>query len=217
MTTKAQIHIVDDDASLRTARIRLLAAAGFDAVGYASTGDYLLSRPESRHGCLLLDVRLPAGPSGLDLHAALRELGADLPVVFMTGHADVPTCLRAMKAGAVDFLEKPIKAETLLEAVRRALALDLQRRTERTQEESLSTKYGSLSPRERQVFDGVIAGKLNKQIADELGVAERTVKAQRAHMMEKLGVGSSAELGRLAERLMRIRDIRGLQSEANSP
>ena len=217
MTTKAQIHIVDDDASLRTALIRLLGAAGFDAVGYASTGDYLLSRPESRHGCLLLDVRLPAGPSGLDLHAALRELGADLPVVFMTGHADVPTCLRAMKAGAVDFLEKPIKAETLLDAVRRALALDLQRRTERTQEESLSTKYGSLSPRERQVFDGVIAGKLNKQIADELGVAERTVKAQRAHMMEKLGVGSSAELGRLAERLMRIRDIRGLQSEANSP
>lgn len=135
----------------------------------------------------------------------------------MTGHADVPTCLRAMKAGAVDFLEKPIKAETLLEAVRRALALDLQRRTERTQEESLSNRYGSLSPRERQVFDGVIAGKLNKQIADELGVAERTVKAQRAHMMEKLGVGSSAELGRLAERLMRIRDIRGLQSEANSP
>ncbi|QJP13220.1 response regulator transcription factor [Starkeya sp. ORNL1] len=217
MTTKAQIHIVDDDASLRTALIRLLGAAGFDAVGYASTGDYLLSRPESRHGCLLLDVRLPAGPSGLDLHAALRELGADLPVVFMTGHADVPTCLRAMKAGAVDFLEKPIKAETLLEAVRRALALDLQRRTERTQEESLSNRYGSLSPRERQVFDGVIAGKLNKQIADELGVAERTVKAQRAHMMEKLGVGSSAELGRLAERLMRIRDIRGLQSEANSP
>lgn len=217
MTTKAQIHIVDDDASLRTALIRLLGAAGFDAVGYASTGDYLLSRPESRHGCLLLDVRLPAGPSGLDLHAALRELGADLPVVFMTGHADVPTCLRAMKAGAVDFLEKPIKSETLLEAVRRALALDLQRRTERTQEESLSTRYGSLSPREKQVFDGVIAGKLNKQIADELGVAERTVKAQRAHMMEKLGVGSSAELGRLAERLMRIRDIRSLQSEANSP
>jgi FixJ family two-component response regulator len=217
MTAKPQIHIVDDDASLRTALIRLLGAAGFDAVGYASTGDYLLSRPESRHGCLLLDVRLPAGPSGLDLHAALRDLGADLPVVFMTGHADVATCLRAMKAGAVDFLEKPVKSETLLEAVRRALALDLQRRTERTQEESLSTKYGSLSPRERQVFDGVIAGKLNKQIADELGVAERTVKAQRAHMMEKLGVGSSAELGRLAERLMRIRDIRGLQSEANSP
>ena len=217
MSAKPQIHIVDDDASLRTALIRLLGAAGFDAVGYASTGDYLLSRPESRHGCLLLDVRLPAGPSGLDLHAALQEHGADLPVVFMTGHADVPTCLRAMKAGAVDFLEKPIKSETLLESVRRALALDLQRRTERTQEESLNTKYGSLSPRERQVFDGVIAGKLNKQIADELGVAERTVKAQRAHMMEKLGVGSSAELGRLAERLMRIRDIRGLQTEANSP
>lgn len=209
MTQKAQIHIVDDDASLRTALTRLLNAAGFDAVGYASAGDFLLNRPQGRHGCLLLDIRLPAGPSGLDLHAALGQHDIDLPVVFMTGHADVPSCVRAMKAGAVDFLEKPISSETLLDTIGRALALDLQRRAARGEEDRLSASFASLSPRERQVFDRVVAGKLNKQIADELGVAERTVKAQRAHMMEKLGVGSSAELGRLAERLSQMRDDGG--------
>lgn len=209
MTQKAQIHIVDDDASLRTALTRLLNAAGFDAVGYASAGDFLLNRPQGRHGCLLLDIRLPAGPSGLDLHAALGQHDIDLPVVFMTGHADVPSCVRAMKAGAVDFLEKPISSETLLDTIGRALALDLQRRAARGEEDRLSASFASLSPRERQVFERVVAGKLNKQIADELGVAERTVKAQRAHMMEKLGVGSSAELGRLAERLSQMRDDGG--------
>lgn len=209
MTQKAQIHVVDDDASLRTALTRLLNAAGFDAVGYASAGDFLLNRPQGRHGCLLLDIRLPAGPSGLDLHAALGQHDIDLPVVFMTGHADVPSCVRAMKAGAVDFLEKPIRSETLLDTIGRALALDLQRRAARGEEDRLSASFASLSPRERQVFDRVVAGKLNKQIADELGVAERTVKAQRAHMMEKLGVGSSAELGRLAERLSQMRDDGG--------
>lgn len=208
MTQKAQVHIVDDDASLRTALTRLLNAAGFDAIGYASAGDFLLNRSQGRHGCLLLDIRLPAGPSGLELHAALGQHGIDLPVVFMTGHADVPSCVRAMKAGAIDFLEKPIRSETLLDTVGRALALDLQRRAARGEEERLSASFASLSPRERQVFDRVVAGKLNKQIADELGVAERTVKAQRAHMMEKLGVGSSAELGRIAERLVQMRDDR---------
>lgn len=208
MTPRAQIHIVDDDASLRTALTRLLNAAGFDAVGYASTGDFLLSRPEGRHGCLLLDVRLPAGPSGLELHAALGACGIELPVVFMTGHADVPSCVRAMKAGAVDFLEKPINSETLLDTIRRALARDVQQRTARDEADRLSARFASLSSREKQVFDRVVSGRLNKQIADELGVAERTVKAQRAHMMEKLGVGSSAELGRLAERLLQLRNDR---------
>ncbi|MDF2995788.1 MAG: response regulator receiver protein [Xanthobacteraceae bacterium] len=217
MNAKAQIHIVDDDASLRTALMRLLNAAGFDAVGYASTGDFLLSRPEVRHGCLLLDVRLPAGPSGLELHAALGEHGVELPVVFMTGHADVPSCVRAMKAGAVDFLEKPIKSETLLDTIRRALARDLQQRTARDEADRLSARFASLSPREKQVFDRVVAGRLNKQIADELGVAERTVKAQRAHMLEKLGVASSAELGRLAERLLHLRKDRDAGAAAPIP
>ncbi|MEZ0214629.1 MAG: response regulator transcription factor [Xanthobacteraceae bacterium] len=206
MNAKPLVHIVDDDASLRIALTRLLNAAGFETMAYASTGEFLLSRVETRHGCLLLDVRLPNGPSGLDLHAALREQGVDLPAVFMTGHADVPSCVNAMKAGAVDFLEKPVKAEVLLEAIGRALAGDLVRRAARNEEMRLKILLASLSQRERQVFERVVAGKLNKQIADELGIAERTVKAQRAHMMEKLDAGSTAELGRIAERFSQMRD-----------
>ncbi|MBB3772718.1 FixJ family two-component response regulator [Angulomicrobium tetraedrale] len=205
MSDRAQVHIVDDDASLRIALGRLLNAAGFDVHGYASTGEFLLNRPDSRHGCLLLDVRLP-GPSGLDLHEALAGQGIDLPVIVMSGHADVPSCVRAMKAGAVDFLEKPIASQILLDAVGRALALDLQKRAVRDEENQLGLLFASLSPREREVFERVVAGKLNKQIADELGIAERTVKAQRAHVMEKLGVGSAAELGRIAERILHGRD-----------
>jgi len=204
MSERAQVHIVDDDASLRVALARLLTAAGFDVRGYASTGEFLLNRPDGRNGCLLLDVRLP-GPSGLDLHEALAGQGIDLPVIFMTGHADVPSCVRAMKGGAIDFLEKPIGPEILLDAVRRALALDLQRRAARHEENRLGLLFASLSQREREVFERVVAGKLNKQIADELGIAERTVKAQRAHVMEKLGVGSAAELGRIAERILHSR------------
>ena len=205
MSERAQVHIVDDDGSLRVALTRLLNAAGFDVRGYASTGEFLLKRPDGRHGCLLLDIRLP-GPSGLDLHEALAGQGIDLPVIVMTGHADVPACVRAMKAGAVDFLEKPIGSETLLDAVRRALTLDLQQRMARGEENRLGLLFASLSQREREVFERVVAGKLNKQIADELGIAERTVKAQRAHVMEKLGVGSAAELGRIAERILHGRD-----------
>jgi FixJ family two-component response regulator len=122
-----------------------------------------------------------------------------------------------MKAGAVDFLEKPIKSETLLDTIRRALARDLQQRTARDEADRLSARFASLSPREKQVFDRVVAGRLNKQIADELGVAERTVKAQRAHMLEKLGVASSAELGRLAERLLHLRKDRDAGAAAPIP
>ncbi|MDF2998912.1 MAG: response regulator receiver protein [Xanthobacteraceae bacterium] len=117
MNPKPQIHILDDDPSWRTALMRLLSAAGFDSIGYASTGDFLLSKPKGRHGCLILEVRLPAGPSGLQLHAALSTFGVELPVVFMTGYADVPSCAQAMKARAVDFLEKPVSSDVLLAAV----------------------------------------------------------------------------------------------------
>lgn len=201
MTEGSRVHIVDDDESLRTALIRLLKAAGFPAVGYASAGDFLLEPPERRRGCLLLDVRLPSGPSGPALHDALNMQGIDLPVIFMTGFVDMPTCVSAIQAGAVDFLEKPIRLEILLDAVKRGFAADKERQAERTAKDRLTFLFGLLSPRERTVFERVVAGKLNKQIADELGVSERTVKAQRAHLMEKLEVTSSAELGRLAERL----------------
>jgi FixJ family two-component response regulator len=197
------IHVVDDDDSLRTALLRLLAAAGFEARGYASTGEFLLQPPPDRPGCVLLDVRLP-GPSGLDLQAALQRQGVALPVVFLTGHADVPSSVRAMKAGAVDFLTKPVRRETLLEALSRALERDTGQREARNEIARLRERFDSLTDREREVFDRVVAGKLNKQIAGDLGIAERTVKAERAQVMLKLGVGSAAELGRLAERLRQL-------------
>jgi FixJ family two-component response regulator len=197
------IHVVDDDESLRTALLRLLAAAGFEARGYASTGAFLMEPPPDRPGCLLLDVRLP-GPSGLDLQAALQRQGVALPVIFLTGHADVSSSVRAMKAGAVDFLTKPVRRETLLEALSRALERDAGQRAARGEVARLRALFGVLTPREREVFERVVAGRLNKQIAVELGVAERTVKAERAQVMLKLGVGSAAELGRLAERLRQV-------------
>jgi FixJ family two-component response regulator len=202
MTTKPLIHVVDDDDSLRTALLRLLEAAGFEARGYASTGAFLLQPPDDRPGCILLDVRLP-GPSGLELQTALQRQELALPIIFLTAHADVASGVRAMKAGAVDFLEKPVKRDILLDALERALYRNESERRARSEERRLRVRFESLTPREREVFDRIVAGKLNKQIADELGIGERTVKAQRAQVMLKLGVDSAAELGRLAERFHR--------------
>lgn len=197
MSARPLIHVVDDDESLRVSVGELLEAAGFEMRGYASTGEFLLDPLPDRAGCVLLDVRLP-GPSGLDLQAALQRRGIALPVIFLTGHADVATSVRAMKAGAVDFLEKPFTRDLLLDALGRALARDAAQRTARDDERRRSARLAALTSREREVFDRVVAGKLNKQIADELGIGLRTVKAYRAQLMEKLGVSTAAELGRLA-------------------
>ena len=205
MSDPPLIHVVDDDDSLRTALLRLLAAAGLEARGYASTGDFLLHPPPERPGCVLLDIRMP-GPSGLELQAELERLRIPLPVIFLTGHADVASSVRAMKAGAVDFLTKPVERDTLLDAVRRGLERNAAQRAGREEEERLRGLFASLTPREREVFAQIVAGRLNKQIAAGLGVAERTVKAERARVMAKLGVGSPAELGRLAERLRQLAD-----------
>ncbi len=206
MTTPTPlIHVVDDDESLRTALLRLLDAAGFNARGYASVGDFLLQPPPDGPGCVLLDVRMP-GPSGLDLQAALLRQGNALPVVFLTGYADVAASVQAMKAGAVDFLTKPVQREALFEALQRALASDAAERAACAEAEQLRAAFAALTPREQAVFDRVVAGQLNKQIADALGIAERTVKMQRAQLMTKLGVSSAAELGRLAERLQHLPD-----------
>jgi FixJ family two-component response regulator len=200
MTTLPLVHVVDDDESLRVALLRLLQASGLEARGYASTGEFLLHPPPDRTGCLLLDVNLP-GPSGLDLQDALQQHGWLLPVVFLTGHADVPTSVRAMKGGAVDFLQKPVEREALLAALARALALDESLRVGRGERDRLRKLFAALTPREREVFDRIIAGKLNKQIADELKTSERTVKSQRARLMQKLGAQSAAHLGSLAQQL----------------
>jgi FixJ family two-component response regulator len=195
------VHVVDDDDAVRTAVVRLLQAAGHEARGYASAGEFLLGRSDrNAPGCAVLDVRLP-GPSGLDLQEALARLEAPIPIVFLTGHGDIPMSVRAMKAGAVDFLTKPVRAEALLAAVRNALARDAEARSTRERLQAFRTRYETLTPREREVFTGVVAGKLNKQIAAELGTAERTVKAHRAQVMEKMQVGSVAELVHVADAL----------------
>jgi FixJ family two-component response regulator len=197
MSAPPIIFIVDDDASLRTAMTELLEAAGFRTRGYETTGDFLLNPPDDEPGCVLLDVRLP-GPSGLDLQAGLQRRDIYLPVIFLTGYADVPTSVRAMKAGAVDFLEKPVTREVLLDAVGRALDYDAKRRVSRDEAQLHRDRLNALTTREREVFDRIVEGKLNKQIADELGVGLRTVKTYRAQLMTKLGVSSAAELGKLA-------------------
>jgi FixJ family two-component response regulator len=203
MNGTATIHVVDDDESLRTALLRLLKAAGFEARGYASTGEFLLHPPLEGPGCLLLDVHLP-GPSGLELQAALEHHKVTLPVVFLTAFADVAASVRAMKAGAIDFLTKPVDRDVLFDAIGRALKRDAADRAMREDSMRLRARFAELTARERDVFDRVVAGRLNKQIADDLGIAERTVKSQRAQVLAKLGVDSTAELGRLAEQLARL-------------
>lgn len=200
MTAPPLIHVVDDDDSLRSALQRLLAAAGYRVKAYASAGEFLLDPPADAPGCLLLDLRMP-GPSGLDLQEALARHGIRLPVIFLSGHGDLATGVRAMKAGAVDFLSKPVEREPLLAAVARALELDAAQRAASGVDREMRARFAQLTAREREVFELVAAGRLNKQIADALGIAERTVKAQRAQVMAKLGAANAAELGRIAAQL----------------
>ena len=197
MTQAALIHVVDDDESFRASLLDLLQAAGYEARGYPSTGDFLLNPTSDRPGCLLLDMRLP-GPSGLELQAALRRQERTIPIIFLTGHADVTSGIQAMKAGAVDFLEKPVERAALIDAIRRALERDGVERGAREALQRQHERLAVLTTREREVFERIVAGRLNKQIADELAISLRTVKAYRAHLMEKLGVSTAAELGRLA-------------------
>ena len=198
---KPIVYVVDDDDSLRKAVTRLLRAAGYDVRAYASAGEFALaSRENHARGCVLLDVRMP-GPSGLDLQEALAREDEPLPVIFLTAHGDVPTSVRAMKAGAVDFLTKPIKRDVLLGAIRAALARDLRSHTSREQLRGLRARFAKLTLREQEVFDLVVAGRLNKQIAAELGMAERTVKAHRGQVMAKMQATSLADLVHFADKM----------------
>ncbi len=199
------IHVVDDDDSFRKSLLRLLKAKGFAARGYTSAGDFLLHPLPDRPGCVLLDVRMP-GPSGFELHEALKQRAVGLPIVFLTGHGDLAMGVQAMKAGAVDFLTKPFERDALFEAIERALARDASQRAARQETAALRRRFAALTPREREVFERIVVGRLNKQIAVDLSISERTVKAQRARVMEKLGVKSVAELGRLSERLRHLSD-----------
>jgi RNA polymerase sigma factor (sigma-70 family) len=203
------VHVVDDDASFRSAIERRLKKAGYAVSTYPSAQDLLDHLPnESESGCILLDVRIP-GLSGPELQGRLSEIGSILPIVFLTGYADVQTTVRAIKAGAEDVLTKPVSSEELLGAVERALANHQAARSQRNKLDVVLAYIARLTPRERQVFDLVIRGNTNKQVANKLGATERTIKAHRHRVMEKLQVQSLAELVSLAERAGILKDLSG--------
>jgi FixJ family two-component response regulator len=199
-SSKGIIHVVEDDDSQRRALVRLLEAVGYQVRAYRSAGEFLIARTSENHGCILLDIRLP-GPNGLDLQEALAKEPDPLPVIFLSAHGDVQSTVRAMKAGASDFLTKPVQREALLSAVQTALVRGEEARAAREKVRTWRACLALLSQREREVFDRVVAGKMNKEIAGELGAAERTVKAHRAHIMEKMQASSLAELVRIAAAL----------------
>jgi FixJ family two-component response regulator len=195
------VFVVDDDASIRRALTRLIKSAGYQVNTFASARDFLESGCHSEGlGCLVLDVRMP-GLSGLDLQRELQNANLTLPIVFMTGHGDIPMSVTAMKAGAVDFLPKPVKDTDLLRAIKQALARAVHDRVERNELEDIQSRVEKLTPRERQVMGLVARGLLNKQIAFELGTVEKTIKVHRARVMQKMQVQSLADLVRLTEKL----------------
>jgi FixJ family two-component response regulator len=195
------VHIVDDDTSFRTTTGRLLRLCGYEVAMYESA-EHLLERlpDDARPSCILLDVKIP-GLSGPELQDRLAELGSTLPIVFLTGHGDVATTVRAIKAGAEDFLTKPVAKDALIDAIERAVARSRATREKSDRITALGALVGTLTPRERQVFEQVARGKMNKQIALDLGTTERTIKAHRQQVMEKLRAESIADLVLIAERV----------------
>jgi FixJ family two-component response regulator len=197
---KPLVYIVDDDAALRDALAGLLRSADLDVATFGSVAGFAAHCRDDRNSCLLLDVRL-GGHSGMDLHAQLKAQGCALPVVFMTGFGDIPMSVRAMKAGAVDFLAKPVRVEELLDAVGQALARDAACRAEDAARADLRRRHDTLTPREREIMALAARGLMNKQIAAEVGTSEITVKIHRGQAMRKMGAKTFADLVRMAEAL----------------
>lgn len=200
MYESATIHVIDDDASLRAALDTLFRSTGLATRLYESASSFLEHPPADGPGCIVVDVRMP-GLSGLDFQQRLGDAGNALPVIMMTGHGDIPMSVKAMKAGAVDFLPKPFRDQEMLDAVAAALTRDRERRDGQGKLESLKAAFATLSPRERQVMTLVAAGKMNKQVAGDLGLSEITVKIHRGAAMRKMGARTLADLVRMAEAL----------------
>lgn len=192
------VHIVDDDVSSLTATSRLLRASGFTVKTFLSASDFLAQSDDDARGCVVTDLQMP-GLNGLDLQSALALAGNPLPLVFLTGHGDIASTVRAMRSGAEDFLEKRAAKEDLIDAVRRALLRDAHAREARARQREREERFQALSLREREVLSHVLRGRLNKQIAGDLGINERTVKMHRTSIMTKLGVRSVATLSRLSQ------------------
>jgi RNA polymerase sigma factor (sigma-70 family) len=197
------VFVIDDDPLIRNGVRSLIGSVGLRALTFGSAREFLLSTRPDAPACLVLDVRLP-GLSGLDLQRELRGSDIHIPIIFITGHGDIPMTVEAMKAGAVEFLTKPFRGQDLLDAVQRAIAHDRQARHERGEIAELRKCFDTLSPREQEVLRMVVAGMLNKQIAAELGISELTVKTHRAHLMEKMRAGSLAGLVRITDRLQSV-------------
>ena len=192
-TPEQRVYIVDDGEALRDSLAWLLDSAGYETESFESAERFLAAYSERMAGCLLLDVRMP-GMSGLELYERLSQRHATLPVIFITGHGDVPMAVAALKRGAVDFIEKPFNDEDMLQLVKQCLDVELQHRSRRRQDAEVARRLELLTQREREVMELIIAGRLNKQIADSLGISIKTVEVHRARVMEKMGVNSLAEL-----------------------
>ncbi len=194
------VFVIDDDALIRDGIESLIKSIGLRVETFASASDFMLAKRPDAPACLVLDVRMP-GLNGLDLQRRLSDASIHIPIIFITGHGDIPMSVRAMKEGAMEFLTKPVRGQDLLDAVQKAVSLDRGLRKERAELTEIRTRFDTLTPREIEVLHLVVAGLLNKQIAYELGTSELTIKTHRAHVMEKTQAGSLAHLVRMAERI----------------